>query len=499
MRLRSALPLLGVVVAALFALGAWALSAPLASSPDDNFHMPSLWCAHGAGGDRCQEVRSDPDSRSVPAQASVKVSCYVFDPLSSAACQQPVMDDNDAREVVTFGNWQGVYPPVYYWVNGLWVSSDTVLSVLLIRVFTGFVVVALFAALFCLVPRHLRPVAVVPAVVLSVPLAASLYSSTNPSAWGIAGPAVLWVALHAAYATAGRIPWALCGLALVATLLGAGARADACLFCAMAVVLTFVMNLPRLRASLVPTLTGLASIVLAGLLFSTADQSGALSAGLVSDQVIGDKSTSAVVQLTLNNLGQLSTLFTGFLGTTPIGWLDTPMPGVVSFLSVAAVTVLLALSWRRTTSRGHAVALALSGLSLFVYPLYILGRSHLAVGQGVQPRYLLPLAVIFAGLVLLTGGARLSLVQARLVAAALAVAHTVALHVQLRRYVTGLDVSSWNLDAHHEWWWNRMPVGPTVVWVVGSLAFAVVAVATLRLCVREPQPYVPRPVESGVS
>ena len=497
MRLRS-LSLLGVVIAALLALGAWALSAPLASSPDDNFHMPSLWCAHGTGGDRCHEVRKDPDSRSVPVQASVKVSCYVFDPLESASCQQPVMADAGARTVVTFGNWQGVYPPVYYWVNGWWVTSDTVLSVLLIRAFTGLVVVALLAALVCLVPRQLRSVAVVPLVALSVPLAASLYSSTNPSAWGITAPAVLWVALHAAYASAGRTRWALCGLALLATLLGAGARADACLFCAMAVVLTFVLNLPRLRASLLPTLTGMASIALAAVLFLSADQSGALSAGLVSDQVLGDKSTTGVIELTVSNLGQLSTLFTGFLGTTPIGWLDTPMPGVVPFLSVAAVTVLLALSWRRAPSRGHAVALALSGLSLFVYPLYILARSHLAVGQGVQPRYLLPLAVIFTGLVLLTGGARLSLMQSRVVAAALAVSHSVALHVQLRRYVTGLDVSSWNLDAHQEWWWNRMPVGPTVVWVVGSLAFAVLAVAAMRLCVAEPRSHAPRPVEGAL-
>ncbi len=442
MRLRASFPLVGVVIAALLALGAWALSAPLASSPDDNFHMPSMWCAHGTGDERCREVRKDPDARWVPAQASVEVSCYVFDPTKSAACQQPVMADVNARAMVTYGNWQGVYPPVYYWLTGWLVSSDTVLSVLLIRGFTGFVVVALIAALFVLVPRNLRSVAVVPIVALSVPLAASLFSSTNPSAWGITGPAVLWVALHAAYASVHRRQWALCALALVATVLGAGARADACLFSVMAVILTFILNLPRLRASRVPTLTGVVSIAVATVLFFSADQSGALSAGLVSDQVFGEQSSTGAVELTVSNLGQLSTLFTGFLGTTPIGWIDTPMPGVVPFLSVVAVTVLLTLSWRRT-SRRHAVALALSGLSLFVYPLYILGRSHLTVSQGVQPRYLLPLAVIFTGLVLLTGSARLSVLQSRLVAAALAVSHSVALHVQLRRYVTGLDVSSW--------------------------------------------------------
>lgn len=476
-----------VAVAALLTLVAWALSAPLASTPDDNFHMPSLWCAHGVSGERCEAVPGAPDARSVPAQASVEVSCYVFDTLASAACQEPVMADRDARTVVTFGNWQGAYPPVFYWLNGWFVGSDVVASVLRIRVFTGLVVVGLVATLVLLVPRRLRPVAAVPLVVLSVPLTVSLLSTTNPSSWGITGPAVLWVALHAAYAVEGRRRWGLCALALLATLLGAGSRADACLFSAMAVVLALLLNLPQVRSARIPTATAVAALVLSGGLFLTADQSSALTAGLNSDQVIGDPSAGGVLKLTLNNLGQVTTLFTGILGTTPIGWLDTPMPGIVSFLGVATLTVLLALSWRRATSWRHTVALVLSGLALFVYPLYILARSQLTVGQGVQPRYLVPLAVVFVGLVLLTGGARLSARQARLLASALTVAHAVALHVQMRRYVSGLDVSSWNLDTAREWWWQDLPVGPTVVWLIGSLAFALVAFAVLRLCVTGPE------------
>ena len=50
--------------------------------------------------------------------------------------------------------------------------------------------------------------------------------------------------------------------------------------------------------------------------------------------------------------------------------------------------------------------------------------------------------------------------------------------------MTGLDVSNWNLDRKSEWWWD-IAVGPTVVWAVGSLAFAWLAFALLRLCVRD--------------
>jgi hypothetical protein len=252
----------------------------------------------------------------------------------------------------------------------------------------------------------------------------------------------------------------------------------------MAVILAMLLNWGRLRAQVLPTVTAVALLVFSSALFLSTAQAVAVTSGLDSGQVEGPASEMSNLELTLANIGQLPTLWTGFLGTTPIGWLDTPVPGLVSFLSVAALTVFLTLSWRRSP-RPHQIALALSGLALLVYPLYILGRSHLTVGQGVQPRYLLPLAVIFICLVVLTGGARLSRLQAGVIAGALAVAHTVALHVQLRRYVTGLDVSNWNLDRGQEWWWD-IPVGPTVVWVVGSLAFAWLAFVALRLCVRDP-------------
>lgn len=487
--MRPARWLVAGVAAALLTIGAWALAAAPASSPDDNFHMPSIWCSHGAGSPDCRTVKGNPEARSVPAQASVEITCYVAKPSWSAACQEQVMRQTGKRAIVGYGNWQHEYPPVYYWLNGWLVTSHVGVSILMMRVFTGAAVVGLVALLSVLVPRRMRPAAVVPMLALSVPLGLSLFASTNPSAWGITGPGILWLALHAAFATQGRRQLALCGVGVLAAVMGAGARADACLFTAMAVVLAFILNWDRLRSRLLPTATGVVCVALAGGFFLGAGQSGALSAGLASEQVIGGSSSLGVVELTVSNLGQLPTLWTGFLGTYPIGWIDTPLPALVGFLSVTVVTALLALTWRRSARR-HQLAIALTALALFVYPLAILARSHFAVGQGIQPRYLLPIAVILVGLVLLTSGGRLSRLQAMLLAGGLSIAQTVALHVQLRRYVTGLDVSSWNLDKDREWWWGDLPVGPTLVWVVGSVAFAVLAVVVLRVCAEDRVPEV---------
>jgi hypothetical protein len=73
-----------------------------------------------------------------------------------------------------------------------------------------------------------------------------------------------------------------------------------------------------------------------------------------------------------------------------------------------------------------------------------------------------------------------------------------ALHTNIRRYVTGLDVNGVNLDASPEWWWD-VPFTPMAVWFVGSVAFGLVLVAAVarflpaktaavRLATKDPSP-----------
>ena len=54
------------------------------------------------------------------------------------------------------------------------------------------------------------------------------------------------------------------------------------------------------------------------------------------------------------------------------------------------------------------------------------------------------------------------------------IAHSLALHRTIRRYVTGTDVTTFDLDSGREWWWE-IPIGPNAVWLLGTLAFALLA------------------------
>jgi hypothetical protein len=478
------------VLAAALTVAAWSFASAPESAPDDQYHLSSIWCAHGDDADLCAYVPGDDFLRMLPAYATATGTCFAGKPADSAVCQKELLDDTEADTGTVAGNWWGHgYPPVFYWVLGWLASTHFELSIIAMRLLASLSVVGLVAWLAALVPRRQLPAAVTPLVVLTVPLGLFLITSTNPSGWTIGSAAVVVPALNAAFHTRGARQLQLGVVALLGAVMGAGARADACLFTAMAVVVVALLNWSRLRAR--PLATGVAMVCLglSVVLFLGSGQSSAVSAGFNPTQITQESAGSGWFELTLNNLANLPTLWTGVLASGSMGStgsLDTGFPAGVGFLLVGAVTILLYASWRRPERR-VLLPLALVAASLVVYPVYLLGRSGLPVGAGIQPRYLLPLLVMLVGLVLLNGGARLSRRTALVVAAALSVGHAVALHVQLRRYISGLDVSGLSLESHREWWWDSAPP-PDLVWALGSLAYAVLAVVALRLCVATPGP-----------
>ncbi len=134
----------------------------------------------------------------------------------------------------------------------------------------------------------------------------------------------------------------------------------------------------------------------------------------------------------------------------------------------------VAFAGLRQVDRRKAIGIAGVALMLWLLPTYVLVRGGNVVGENVQPRYLLPLIVIAGVLAMMPARGeafRPSWLQLTIAGGVLAVAEAFALHVNIRRYVTGNDVNGWNLDAGAEWWWD-LPFSPMAVWVIGALAFA---------------------------
>jgi hypothetical protein len=138
--------------------------------------------------------------------------------------------------------------------------------------------------------------------------------------------------------------------------------------------------------------------------------------------------------------------------------------------------------------RGKAVAVAFVAVLIPAIPTWIAVTGGSAAGQDLQPRYIYPLMIVLAGVSLVqrfrTSSFSLSAWQRWLIVLVLAGTQSLALHVNMRRYISGNDVSAINLDHGREWWWDTA-ADPNAVWIAGTIAFAILAFAAMETFRRE--------------
>jgi hypothetical protein len=460
---------LGVAVLLLVALASWAFASPVGSTPDDDYHLSSIWCGAGERAGVCTAAPAEGE-RVVPRDVAETSICYAFEPTESAECQGPDFgaDPADVTTTPRSNDYDHLYPPVFYFVMSLFVGPNEEISVVGMRILNAVLFVGLATALFLLLPARRRPTLVVSLAITLVPLGMFLVPSTNPSSWAIMSAGFLWLALLGYFETEGRRKAALGGFAVVATVLGAGARADAAVYAGLAVTVVIILTFRRERAYLLSALLPVALVAIALAFYAVSGQARAGSTGLAPH---GDDSTN-LLSLAVVNFVNVPDLWVGVFGHWGLGWLDTALPAVVWVGGFGVFCAALAFGFANV-SRRKLVAVILVFAVLWVFPTVLLVQTRALVGGYVQPRYIYPLVIIFAGLALLAARHRVTVLPRSPVllgVVVLAGVHAVSLHTNIRRYVTGSDVGGFNLNDS-EWWWH-LPVPPMAVWAVGSLAFA---------------------------
>ncbi|XPP27442.1 MAG: DUF2142 domain-containing protein [Leucobacter sp.] len=454
---------------AFVGLGGWALASPVGAAPDDDFHLASIWCAWGDRDGLCSTGEED-GVKVVPQQLVLAAHCYAFQPDQSAAC----VPTEDATLATTRVNSSGNYPPIFYGVTGAFASQNIDASVISIRLFNSAIFVgAVIAVLALLRPGQRGPLIWSSAIAL-VPVGVFFIASANPSSWAVLSGVTVWIALTG-YFTSKRRSFriALGALGAVLGVMGAGARSDAAVYVAFAALAAMILSYRRGRDWLKLAVLPLALIAIGAYFFLTSGQtSWAVVAG--AEQILDSGGeTGSSLALLVSNFVMLPYLWAGNLGTWGLGWLDTTMLPTV-WIVMIGVFVAVVFWGVRVMGRRKALVLALAILALIAMPLYVLHGQQAAVGTEVQPRYILPLMLIFTG-VALSGFTRddlgLSRLQGFVVLFGVAVANALALHTNMQRYLTGLDRSGANLNTNIEWWWS-IPISPMTVWFVGSAAFA---------------------------
>ncbi|MFF1571806.1 DUF2142 domain-containing protein [Leifsonia sp. NPDC058292] len=469
-----------VPVFALIALITWAVATPVGSSPDDDYHLASAWCALGDRPGLCEAVPGHPEERALP-KGVAQVLCNSEYPTQLVKCDVDPDQAPTALIPTERGNFAGTYPPVFYTVMGVFASSQYAVSAIVMRIVNAVLFVGLTSLLYLFLNPSRRRTLLWMWTIGVVPLGLSLLSSNNPSSWAIIAGGSLWLAALGWFESSGKRAIGLGILTVVFTIMGAGARADSAIYAILGLAVACILAVRRARVFWLKAILPAALVIVAALFYFGANQSVGSSGLSGSHEAVAGMTTA---QYLWDYVLELPQLWAGSLGTWPIGWLDIPMPALVS---VAAVGVFGAFAFAglRSASWRKLIALAFALVMMFAVPAWVLFKGSATVGQEVQPRYVLPLLLMFAGIALIEVGRRISFTRVQIVVAtvALGMAGAAALHVTIRRYVTGLQVTDINLNSGAQWWWGG-PVSPMLVWLIGSAAFAA-AVFFALWCARD--------------
>lgn len=413
----------------------------------------------------CEEGATSVD-RLVPA-AIVEMSCYAFRPEVDASCQHGLPERTGLGLVtVNHGNWvNGTYPPLFYATFGVFASENIALSIAAIRLANSLIVTIMLTATMLLLPRRLQPILGLSTTLTMVPLGLFVLSSTNPSSWALLSAAVIFPAFFALSEARGWRQKCLLAIVALGVLFGAGARADAAVFAALAATMAWFLSTERSRVSTISLIT---IWLISAAVFLTSGQSEAVG-GLGEGQ---SGASSSGLTLTLQNLVQLPTLWLGMYNN--LGWLDTLISPLALFAVVfSALGVLYASLGTLSVKKG--AALAAMCLAILVLPLYMLDASNASVGSQVQPRYLLPLYVILIAVAVTPVARPLDFSPAQLSVLVVFVsgAQAVALQDQLTRYVAGNGPLNLSNGA---WWWSGLPFPPVALLAIASLSFTTLIV-----------------------
>lgn len=507
-RLRRTFTAIVVAVFAFIGLGSWALASPVGASPDDDYHLVSIWCSWGEREDLC-EPGSMENTRMVPRELVERVDCLRWDATSTAACS--ITDD---FVETSRGDFRNNYAPIYYRAMAAFVSEDVGASTITIRLMNAAIFVTVITTLLTLLPRGQRGALFWSLVVGLVPLGVFIVPSINPSSWAVLAGLTIWVALTG-YIRSPTFP-KMVGFGIIAVgaaVLGGGARGDAGIYmviaAGVAAILTFDASKSWLKKLGLPIV-----IVALGVVFFLQSENATSYAGSgiqrvqeLSEPVDGAVAITEVSSvswdLILQNLMHIPSLWAGSLGTWGIGWFEWELPRSIPVIMVGAFSALAFLGLRKLTWQ-KTLTLGLLLIALVLIPSYILYGIGAYVGVEVQPRYLLPLVLISIG-VALYGLNRddlgLTPPQALVLLAGVSFANALSLHNTLRRYLTGIHYQDVNLNRNISWWWlDPVPsifASPLMVWAVGSLAFGLALLLGYLLLRSSPSPQDEADLEAG--
>jgi hypothetical protein len=477
---------LALLAAVMSAFG-WVIGSPNGSSPDDNYHLASIWCPTPLG-EHCEVIGTDANGNIgvLAPESLVSAACNAYHPELSAACQLGL---SDTKLIPYHHIDNGEYPGGYYDFLHLFAGDTADATVLATRWVNVCIAIIVWGVLFWLLPFGARRLMGYCLAASAIPLSVFLIPSNNPSGWAIVGVSSCWLAWHGAANVSE--PWrqrALAGVGLLGAVLAATARSDAGAYIVLVTGIAGFLHWPELAAHRVSDSDKISASKIGGRRSFNWLLLGAMGVAILIGLIayLSGSQTSALASGLYNSDGRNPLGVLGWnllnwpawwvtLWSAPLGWLDTATPSFVWMPATFIAFGLLFAGLRYTAWRKNLAAAALLA-AMIVLPLAVMqaGLTYWADG-GVQVRYILPLLpVLFAVLLMRPdrqGMLQMSLTQDVLIWAGLGVAHALTLYNLIRRHTVGLAAGApLNINAAPQWWRPDAP-SPLLTWGISSLGF----------------------------
>lgn len=488
---RTFVAVLILVAAVIAASLAWVVASPVGSSPDEDFHVGSMWCPPPVDETGCQISTKDGEKAVMVPQSLAKehVTCYAFDHNNSALCSLNASDEELAPTL----RWDdGNYPWGYYQFAHLFVQRSTSHAVLTLRTVNTLLAIGLIGAIIALADSGLKRAISVAVTVAWLPMGFYFVAGMNPSSWAMTGTFAFGAGLLAATRSAGSRRVGLIACAVAGAVMACTSRGDSAFFIfVVTVALAFAVPLSR---RIVPEAVVACAASLVGILvMSSTNASANLAATEASADYPGRRA------ILMQNLEALPNYLRGFVGhLLGPGWNDVSYQGTVSYGASVVVVAVLCWSLRSLSLRKALSAITVAGAITGV-PVVIGLRGDFNNVLTYQPRYMLPLFAVFMLMLLAPSPARADnegrpsgseafhlptniagRVATGLVAALWALTNARALYLVIERYAFGrtqhgypIDLATRNLSAGNEWWWPTAPIGPMTLWILGALTGAI--------------------------
>ena len=336
--------MIGVIGLVLSVCGvglAWAVASPLGASPDDDYHLGSIWCPPPLADSGCTTGYTERGTFGpvVPESiAATRVACYAFHGNESAVC---ALNNSDERTMVTDRWDDGNYPWGYYQFHHHFIAHDAGRAGVTMRLINVGIAIVLIGAIGALMPSAMRRGYVLAILAAWTPMGIYFIASTNPSSWAFTGVFAFAAGLWSATQSYGWRRWSLLGAAALGAVLSCTSRGDSAFFLfVITVALAFAV---RWRREHWPeaTLAIVASIIGIIVMRST----NVASTHLTTAQ--GEH--RSLIDLLGDNMSFLPQYLAGFYGYRwGPGWLDVNYDGSIStvgLLIAGAVFIAGARTW----------------------------------------------------------------------------------------------------------------------------------------------------------